>query len=70
VEFRQFRDHHVYKQKDMDEVKKEALGLDIITTEKDLVKLKELEIPKNLSALKIEFSIDNEFYDNLFRRLQ
>jgi tetraacyldisaccharide-1-P 4'-kinase len=50
----------------MDEIKSEALGLDIVTTEKDLVKLKDLDIPDNLSALKIEFSIDDEFYDTLF----
>jgi tetraacyldisaccharide 4'-kinase len=66
VKFRQFRDHHMYKNKDMDEIKSEALGLDIVTTEKDLVKLKDLDIPDNLSALKIEFSIDDEFYDTLF----
>jgi len=40
--------------------------VDIITTEKDLVKLKELQIPENIYALKIEFSINNEFYDNIF----
>ena len=66
VEFRKFRDHHRYRQKDMDEIKADASGLDIVTTEKDLVKLKRLDIPENLSALKIDFSIDNEFYDYLF----
>ncbi|HDH05515.1 MAG TPA: tetraacyldisaccharide 4'-kinase [Nitrospirae bacterium] len=70
VEFRKFRDHHIYRQKDMDEIKKDASGLDIVTTEKDLVKLKELQIPENLSALKIEFSIDDDFYNNIFRRVQ
>ncbi len=63
---RKFRDHHHYKQKDIDDIKKEAQDLDIITTEKDMVKLKELNIPENLSALRIEFSIDNDFYDTLF----
>ncbi|MBI4682252.1 MAG: tetraacyldisaccharide 4'-kinase [Nitrospirae bacterium] len=70
VEFMNFRDHHIYSRKDMDKIKSEALGLEIVTTEKDLVKLKELDIPDNLSALTIEFSIENDFYDNLFRRLQ
>jgi tetraacyldisaccharide 4'-kinase len=69
VEFRKFRDHYAYRQKDMDEIKKDALGLEIITTEKDLVKLKELQVPDNIYALKIEFLIDNEFYDYIFRRL-
>ncbi len=70
VEFMNFRDHHIYSRKDMDKIKSEALGLEIVTTEKDLVKLKELDVPDNLSALRIEFSIENDFYDNLFRRLQ
>lgn len=63
---RKFRDHYIYKQKDIEEIRKEAAGLEIITTEKDLVKLKELDVPDNLSALRIEFSIENEFYDALF----
>ena len=69
VDFRKFRDHHIYRQSDIDEIKREALGLDIITTEKDLVKLKELQVPGNMYAFKIEFSIDNEFYDNIFGRV-
>ncbi|MEN8263464.1 MAG: tetraacyldisaccharide 4'-kinase [Nitrospirota bacterium] len=69
VDFKKFRDHHVYSQSDIDRIKEEALGLDIITTEKDLVKLRELEVPQNIYALKIEFSVNDEFYDNLFGRL-
>jgi tetraacyldisaccharide 4'-kinase len=65
--FRKFRDHFNYRMKDIDEIKKEASGLEIITTEKDLVKLKELTIQGNIFALKIEFSADNEFYDDLFK---
>lgn len=65
-----FRDHYIYSRKDIDKIKSEAAGLDIITTEKDLVKLRELDVPDNLSALKIGFSIDNDFYDYLFRRIQ
>lgn len=66
AKFRKFRDHHNYRMKDIDEIKKEASGLEIITTEKDLVKLREPAVPENIFALKIEFSADNEFYDNLF----
>jgi len=64
-----FRDHHTYDRKDMDKIKSEAAGLDIVTTEKDLVKLRGLDVPDNLYALKIGFSIDNDFYDHLFRRI-
>ncbi len=66
VEFKKYRDHQIYTQTDIDEIKKEALGLEIVTTEKDLVKLKELKVPDNISALRIEFSINSEFYDTLF----
>jgi tetraacyldisaccharide 4'-kinase len=66
VNFRSFRDHHIYRQRDMDIIKKEAAGLDIITTEKDLVKIRELCLPENLFALRIEFKIESGFYDKLF----
>lgn len=66
VDFMNFKDHHTYRQKDLNMIKAAAAGLEIITTEKDLVKLKELDMPKNLSALKIEFTIDKDFYDTLF----
>lgn len=65
-----FRDHYIYRRKDIDKIKSEAAGLDIVTTEKDLVKLRELDVPDNVSALKIGFSIDKDFYDYLFRRIQ
>ncbi len=68
--FMNFRDHHMYSRKDIDKIKSEASGLDIVTTEKDLVKLKELDVPDNLLALKIEFSVDNEFYDTLFNLIK
>jgi tetraacyldisaccharide 4'-kinase len=67
--FHKYRDHHLYSVKDMDKLKQDAAGLDIITTEKDLVKLKDLNIPDNLFALSIDFSVDNVFFDDLFRRL-
>jgi tetraacyldisaccharide 4'-kinase len=67
VKFKSFRDHHIYKQRDMDKIKTEAEGLDIITTEKDLVKLKEMQLPDNTFALRIDFSIEDDFYDILFK---
>ena len=65
-----FRDHYIYSRKDMDKIRTEAAGLDIVTTEKDLVKLRELDVPHNLSALKIGFHIDNDFYDYIFKKIQ
>jgi tetraacyldisaccharide 4'-kinase len=67
VEFKKYRDHFTYKQSDIDDIKKEALGLEIVTTEKDLVKLNQLNVPGNVSALQIEFSINREFYETLYR---
>lgn len=67
LRFKTFRDHYAYKQKDIDRIEKEAAGLDIITTEKDLVKLRMLDLPKNIFAMRIEFSIDSAFYDDIFR---
>ncbi len=64
---RNFRDHHRYSQKDMDKIKSDAAGSDIITTEKDLVKLRELNTPENLFALKIDFTVDDDFYTTLFK---
>jgi len=67
--FHRYRDHHLYSEKEMDKLKQEAAGLDIITTEKDLVKLKGFNVPDNLFALSIDFSVDNAFFDSIFRRL-
>ena len=66
VKFKKFRDHYHYNQRDINNIRKEAQGLDIITTEKDLIKLKGLDLPDNIYALKIEFSIDSEFYISIF----
>ncbi|MBI5408897.1 MAG: tetraacyldisaccharide 4'-kinase [Nitrospirae bacterium] len=69
VKFKSFRDHHLYKQSDMDKIKTEAQELDIITTEKDLVKLRDLQLPEKLFALRIEFAIEDAFYDYIFELL-
>jgi tetraacyldisaccharide 4'-kinase len=69
VKVKKFRDHYNYSQRDINSIKKEANNLDIITTEKDLVKLKNLELPEKLSALRIDFSVDESFYDRIFRIL-
>jgi len=70
VEFKRFRDHYFYTQSDMDTIKHDALGLDIVTTEKDLVKIRALQVPGNVYALRIEFSVPEDFYTDLFRRLR
>ena len=67
IKFMKFNDHHVYTQSDIDKINLAASGLRIITTEKDMVKLRQLKYTDDISALKIEFSVEEEFYDNLFK---
>ncbi|UCF87217.1 MAG: tetraacyldisaccharide 4'-kinase [Nitrospiraceae bacterium] len=65
VKSRKFRDHHFYSQRDVSTIQKEAEGVNIITTEKDMVKLKELELPENIYSLRVEFVIERDFYDRI-----
>lgn len=65
VRFKGFRDHYRYRFSDIIRLKKESKGMQLITTEKDLIRLKELDIPSDLRALSIEFVIDDTFYDTL-----
>ncbi|GAB4539976.1 MAG: tetraacyldisaccharide 4'-kinase [Thermodesulfovibrionia bacterium] len=66
VKFKTFRDHHIYTINDVDRIMEEARGLDIITTEKDMVKVKGIRQLDNLYALRIEFLIEDGFYNKLF----
>jgi tetraacyldisaccharide 4'-kinase len=67
--FRSFRDHHRYTRSDIDAIMKSAgksgAGW-IVTTEKDIMKLKRMDLPGNLVALGIDFVTDREFYDKVF----
>ncbi len=67
--FKKIRDHYAYKQSDIDKIVKSAGEMDIITTEKDMVKLRGLENTENIKALKIEFAVEDEFYDKLFSEI-
>jgi tetraacyldisaccharide 4'-kinase len=64
--FRRFMDHHNYTENDLRDIEKDAKGFEIITTEKDMVKLKNSGRLDNLHALRIEFTIDQDFYDRIF----
>jgi tetraacyldisaccharide 4'-kinase len=61
-----FPDHHRFTSKDLIAIEKESNGADwIVTTEKDIVKLKEMKIAhRPLLALRIEMKIweEEEFY--------
>lgn len=69
--FRSYRDHYRYNSRDIGKIIRDAKksGVDwIVTTEKDIMRLRGLNIPGNLVALAIEFSIEEGFYDEVFRQ--
>ena len=69
--FKSYRDHYRYAPKDIEKIVEHSKrsGADwIVTTEKDIMRLKELSVPANLIALVIEFSVGKEFYDEVFSK--
>jgi len=64
-----FRDHFRYRPGDIQTIsmnaKRSGAGW-IVTTEKDIMRLKGLDVPGNLVALAIEFIIDKRFYNEVF----
>ena len=68
VGFKSFRDHHIYSENDISGIRQEAVRTRadmVVMTEKDLVKLNRFKLPGNFIALRIDFDIDNIFYDNV-----
>jgi tetraacyldisaccharide 4'-kinase len=67
--FMTYRDHYRFSGEDMVKIKEEALksGAEwIVTTEKDMIKIRDLDLPANIIIIGIEFSIDKGFYDAVF----
>jgi tetraacyldisaccharide 4'-kinase len=67
--FKAYRDHHCYDDKDMAYIQeqKQLTGSDyIITTEKDMVKIRGLSSKKNMLHIKISFDVDKEFFNCIF----
>ena len=67
--FRTFRDHYKYSGVDMARIQLEAgkAGAElIVTTEKDMIKIRDLDLPENIIIIGIEFSADKGFYDAVF----
>ena len=61
-----FRDHYRYSQADIDGIRREAEKKSadwIVTTEKDIMRLRSFALPENLVSLLIEFTADEKFYD-------
>lgn len=69
VGFKIYRDHYNYTVKDLTSIIKNAAIKKcdyLITTQKDMVKLRGLKLPNNLLSLNVSFNIDNIFYDYVF----
>ncbi len=67
--FKAYRDHHRYTERDMFYLENQFKTLKcdfLITTEKDMVKIKELKVPVNLLYVEIGFGINKEFFECLF----
>ncbi|MHB8882281.1 MAG: tetraacyldisaccharide 4'-kinase [Thermodesulfovibrionales bacterium] len=67
--FRHYRDHHHYTAGDIAEIRAEAGRSKsewIVTTEKDIIKLRGLDLPENILIIRVKFSVDSSFYDELF----
>jgi tetraacyldisaccharide 4'-kinase len=64
-----FRDHYAYSAGDMAKIEAEAgkAGAEwIVTSEKDMIKIRGLDLPENIIIIGIEFSADMSFYDTAF----
>ena len=67
--FKAYRDHYSYSSRDILKIKEEAerCGADwIVTTQKDIIKIRGLDPPGNILVLEIEFSADTGFFEEIF----
>jgi len=68
--FMVFRDHHPYSERDIRRIcnrAKECAADWIVTTEKDIMRLKDFPPRDDLFSLHIEFRIEESFYDTALR---
>ncbi len=68
--FKAYRDHYFYTPEDMHNLERQSRGLQcdvLLTTEKDMVKLKELKIPDTVFSLEMEWHADAAFYEDVFK---
>ena len=67
--FKSYRDHYKYSNDDMSYLEAQARELTcdfLVTTEKDMVKLREMRLPENLLCAEISFYVDRAFFDQIF----
>jgi tetraacyldisaccharide 4'-kinase len=71
--FKAYRDHYFYTAADMHDLERQSRRLQcdvLLTTEKDMIKLKELKIPDTVFSLEMEWNTDAAFYDDVFKRIE
>jgi tetraacyldisaccharide 4'-kinase len=69
--FKSYRDHYRYDARDIRKIIEDSKKSNadwIVTTEKDIMRLKKLDMPANLVALAIEFMVDEGFYEEVFNQ--
>ncbi len=67
--FRHFADHHSYTGAEITGIRDEAKSSGsewIVTTEKDIIKLRDIDLPENILIIRIKFTVDTAFYDSIF----
>jgi tetraacyldisaccharide 4'-kinase len=67
--FKSYRDHYRYSLKDIENIinqSKKSMADWIVTTEKDIMRLRNIGVIENIVALEIEFVPDIGFYDEVF----
>lgn len=71
-DFIAFRDHHRFTPHDFKRIEKSAERFKadwIIATEKDIIKIRNFDLIPNLIYLSIEFEVEDNFFEEVFRRL-
>ncbi len=64
-----YPDHHPYAQKDIAAIARECSGSGAewaVTTGKDMVKIRDLDLPGNILIIEIAFTADRPFFDSVF----
>jgi tetraacyldisaccharide 4'-kinase len=68
--FKEYRDHYFYTQADMCYLERQSRELRcdlMLTTEKDMIKLKTLKIPDTVFSLEMMWDTEPAFYDEVFK---
>jgi tetraacyldisaccharide 4'-kinase len=71
--FTPYSDHYRYNTADMKKIMENSRRANadwIVTTEKDIMRLRKLDLPENLVSLAIEFTVGERFYEEVFVKLE